>query len=690
MQVKTDQSVRFLSKGFYRKIYEYILTPITSVVFSAALLVLVMVFFTERALKSGIEEKLLQISKSNKENIEESFKKLEADFSELALLKTFQDAIVAYESTAFGAALDLSKDVDLGSSGFIRDVNAKFTENFQEISKSQSINGFGIALNNGSIVYQSGNETWTGKNLENGSFKDSSVAKCFKSAKSEGKFFSDLTWDKDKKAKSYFCFSIKSKVERDGYKKDSPMGVLIVDIDWNYFQKRTSGSRALIEGGELFLTDQIGNFRTAPIRNSSKDLTDRKSAKFEIVFNEEMKINDIDRVKKSLDTLLNGNSLSGDSVYQVVSKIQINEKVEWLLFVQQDAKLANSPIQGVRQVTLFSFFMYLVVVVALAKSKILRFDWDRQNKNVPQPESNWELSAEVHEISKQVTLLAQKMQGSSSRNFDGVNRTSKVVTDLGNLSLSSRKFLEDSILESVACEKSAKIGFAKIKDLVTSMDEVEKSIVTTQDQIRSASNNFQTLTELLQNVTSKTGVINEIAFQTKLLSFNASVEAARAGEHGRGFSVVADEVGKLAISVTTAANEINAMLANSSIRVHEVVDQNKKGLELASEVTVKELSKSISVAKECGQFFASLESVMELLNQKLKTVDSSTKDQLNKIELAQSLMKTVESESVDSKSHSKAIIELSTVLDELVSGDFVSDQLPDMTFKATKVTRKSA
>jgi len=40
--------------------------------------------------------------------------------------------------------------------------------------------------------------------------------------------------------------------------------------------------------------------------------------------------------------------------------------------------------------------------------------------------------------------------------------------------------------------------------------------------------------------------MNDIVFQTKLLSFNASVEAARAGIHGKGFAVVADEVGNLA------------------------------------------------------------------------------------------------------------------------------------------------
>ena len=62
----------------------------------------------------------------------------------------------------------------------------------------------------------------------------------------------------------------------------------------------------------------------------------------------------------------------------------------------------------------------------------------------------------------------------------------------------------------------------------------------------------------------KTQVINDIVFQTQLLSFNASIEAAKAGVHGKGFSVVAEEVGKLAVLSGTAASEISEILKESS------------------------------------------------------------------------------------------------------------------------------
>lgn len=91
-------------------------------------------------------------------------------------------------------------------------------------------------------------------------------------------------------------------------------------------------------------------------------------------------------------------------------------------------------------------------------------------------------------------------------------------------------------------------------------------------------------------------LINEITFQTNLLSINAAVEAARAGEHGRGFAVVADEIRNLARRSSDASKHIQSLVRDIMERVDtgkEWVGQLENGFKKIIK-TIKQASDALS------------------------------------------------------------------------------------------------
>ncbi|OUR95410.1 hypothetical protein A9Q84_16380 [Halobacteriovorax marinus] len=144
------------------------------------------------------------------------------------------------------------------------------------------------------------------------------------------------------------------------------------------------------------------------------------------------------------------------------------------------------------------------------------------------------------------------------------------VNTLTSTNSENFKYINDS-LEDITkiIERSSKDSLRMERVLEKGNDNNEEVMT----MINSTKDMLEDLTSLFSQVVSKTNIINDIVFQTKLLSFNASVEAARAGVHGKGFSVVAEEIGKLARMSGESASSIQGTLGITEDKVRNIIDE---------------------------------------------------------------------------------------------------------------------
>lgn len=163
-------------------------------------------------------------------------------------------------------------------------------------------------------------------------------------------------------------------------------------------------------------------------------------------------------------------------------------------------------------------------------------------------------------------------------------------------------------------------GIATVNELVASME-----IIREQEE------QLSKITSIIDDIAAKTNVINDIVFQTKLLSFNASVESERAGEHGRGFSVVAAEVGNLAKLSGQAASDIKLLIQSSQKQVKDCIEGTQNSITRAEDATksTKEIFDQIN--KSINQLNKQVEKVSQA-NTEQKDGIAQVSDGLSKIE----------------------------------------------------------
>ena len=298
----------------------------------------------------------------------------------------------------------------------------------------------------------------------------------------------------------------------------------------------------------------------------------------------------------------------------------------------------------------------------------------------------------INTVDKDMTQLKKVVEQYANDNFrDKINIDSKLKADLLAV-MNSINLLGDSLsnsaktnlsngqtLESNSASMSESVNHlaqranqqaASLEETAAAVEEITSITRNNADnatKMSSLSNDVQSSVSSGQNLASSTAtamdeindqvtainesitVIDQIAFQTNILSLNAAVEAATAGEAGKGFAVVAQEVRNLASRSAEAANEIKTLVEGATQKANsgkKISDDMIKGYE--------ELNENVN-------------NVIHII----QDVSASTKEQMQGVEQINDAITTLDRATQENASEANSVAsvasEVRTMANELVS-----------------------
>ena len=235
--------------------------------------------------------------------------------------------------------------------------------------------------------------------------------------------------------------------------------------------------------------------------------------------------------------------------------------------------------------------------------------------------------AEINTKSQETAIVSDKISSASSQQAASLQETVTSIDEISAMVARNADSAASAAQTTLTTTKSAQNGKYKVEEMLESIHAISNGNDEINRQIQKSNSEISEIVNLIQEISQKTQVINDIVFQTKLLSFNASVEAARAGEHGKGFAVVAEEVGNLAAMSGNAANEISAMLTKSVQRVSDIVEGTKVLMDKLISQSKEKIMVGTSTAKQCATALDDILINVSSMSEMVKEISIASQEQ---------------------------------------------------------------
>ncbi len=225
----------------------------------------------------------------------------------------------------------------------------------------------------------------------------------------------------------------------------------------------------------------------------------------------------------------------------------------------------------------------------------------------------------INETASRVATASEIAQNTSSRLLAATEMQSHKITEAGDSVLGvaqSMNLVSDNALESARVARhsleAAQKGSAAVTNSIKGMNEIREQIQETSKRIKRLGESSQEIGEIVE-------LISDITEQTNVLALNAAIQAASAGEAGRGFTVVAEEVQRLAERSGEATKQIAAIVKTIQTDTHQAVS--------AMENSTRNVVEGTKLSDAAGQALNEISAVSSNLANLIETISSDTQQQ---------------------------------------------------------------
>jgi twitching motility protein PilJ len=229
------------------------------------------------------------------------------------------------------------------------------------------------------------------------------------------------------------------------------------------------------------------------------------------------------------------------------------------------------------------------------------------------------LVGRVTATAEQVTSASNQAQGISTELLAASQKQSRDIQETGRAVLDMAVQITDVSKSANESAEVARQSVTAAEQGATAVENAIKGMNEIREQIQETSKRIKRLGESSQEIGEITELISDITEQTNVLALNAAIQAASAGEAGRGFSVVAEEVQRLAERSGEATKQIGALVRTIQTDTHDAV--------AAMEKSTQGVVEGAKLSDAAGAALSDIRRVSNRLAELIQGISSATEQQ---------------------------------------------------------------